>query len=75
MSGLNINKTRISVVTKPTNVSISTAGIQGRAGETQNLSLLNGFTASYFEDSASFAERIDAATNEQDLSNYALLSG
>ena len=75
MSGLNINKTRISVVTKPTNVSISTAGIQGRAGETQDLSLLNQFTASYFEDSASFANLINQATNEQDLSNYALLSG
>ena len=75
MSGLNINKTRISVVTKPTNVSISTAGIQGRAGETQDLSLLNQFTASYFEDSASFANLINQATNEQDLSGYAVLNG
>jgi len=45
MSGLNINKTRISVVTKPTNVSVSSVGIQGKAGETQDLSnyaVLNG---------------------------------
>ena len=71
----NINKTRISVVTKPTNVSVSTAGIQGRAGEIQDLSSLNDFTASYYIDSASIVNLIQQATNEQDLSNYALLSG
>ena len=41
----NVNKTRISVVTKPTNVSVVSAGIRGAAGETQDLSnyaVLNG---------------------------------
>ena len=38
MSIPNVNKTRISVVTKPTNVSVSSVGIQGKAGETQDLS-------------------------------------
>lgn len=38
MSGLNINKTRISVVTKPTHVSVSSVGVRGKAGETQDLS-------------------------------------
>ena len=38
MSIPNINKTRISVVTKPTNVSVSSVGIRGKAGETQDLS-------------------------------------
>lgn len=71
----NINKTRISVVTKPTNVSVSTAGIRGRAGETQDISALNDFTASYYIDSASIVNLIQQATNEQDLSNFALLSG
>jgi hypothetical protein len=37
MSIPNVNKTRISVVTKPTNVSVSTVGIRGKAGETQDL--------------------------------------
>ena len=71
----NINKTRISVVTKPTNVSVSTAGIQGKAGFTQDLSSLNDFTASYYIDSASIINLIQQATNEQDLSNYAVLNG
>lgn len=71
----NINKTRISVVTKPTNVSVSTAGVRGLNGYTQDLTLYDFITSSYFIDSASFAERIDAATNEQDLSNYAIISG
>lgn len=71
----NINKTRISVVTKPTNVSVSTAGIRGRAGEIQDINALNDFTASYYIDSASIANLIQQATNEQDLSNFALLSG
>ena len=45
MSIPNVNKTRISVVTKPTNVSVSSVGIRGKAGETQDLSnyaILNG---------------------------------
>jgi cytoskeletal protein CcmA (bactofilin family) len=45
MSIPNVNKTRISVVTKPTNVSVSSVGIRGKAGEMQNLSnyaVLNG---------------------------------
>ena len=45
MSIPNVNKTRISVVTKPTNVSVSTVGVRGKAGETQDLSnyaVLNG---------------------------------
>ena len=75
MSIPNVNKTRISVVTKPTNVSVSTVGVRGNAGETQDLSSLNDFTASYYIDSASIVNLIQQATNEQDLSNYALLSG
>jgi hypothetical protein len=75
MSIPNVNKTRISVVTKPTNVSVSTVGVRGKAGETQDLSSLNDFTASYYIDSASIVNLIQQATNEQDLSNYALLSG
>jgi hypothetical protein len=75
MSIPNVNKTRISVVTKPTNVSVSTAGVRGRDGITQDISLLNDFTASYYIDSASIVNLINQATNEQDLSNYALLSG
>jgi hypothetical protein len=45
MSIPNVNKTRISVVTKPTNVSVSSVGIRGKAGETQDLTnyaILNG---------------------------------
>ena len=38
MSIPNINKTRISVVTKPTNVSVVSVGIQGKPGATQDLS-------------------------------------
>lgn len=45
MSIPNVNKTRISVVTKPTNVSVSSVGIRGKAGELQDLTnyaILNG---------------------------------
>ena len=38
----NINKTRISVVTKPTNVSVSTAGVRGREQDLSNYAVLNG---------------------------------
>jgi len=38
----NINKTRISVVTKPTNVSVSTAGVRGREQNLNGYAKLNG---------------------------------
>jgi cytoskeletal protein CcmA (bactofilin family) len=38
----NINKTRISVVTKPTNISVSTAGVRGREQDLTNYAILNG---------------------------------
>jgi hypothetical protein len=38
----NINKTRISVVTKPTNVSVSTAGVRGREQDLSGYAKLNG---------------------------------
>jgi hypothetical protein len=42
MSIPNVNKTRISVVTKPTNVSVSTAGIRGREQDLSGYAVLNG---------------------------------
>jgi hypothetical protein len=42
MSIPNVNKTRISVVTKPTNVSVSTAGVRGREQDLTNYAILNG---------------------------------
>jgi hypothetical protein len=38
----NINKTRISVVTKPTNVSVSSAGVRGREQDLSGYAVLNG---------------------------------
>ena len=38
----NINKTRISVVTKPINVSVSTAGVRGREQNLSGYAKLNG---------------------------------
>ena len=38
----NVNKTRISVVTKPTNVSVSTAGVRGREQDLSGYAVLNG---------------------------------
>jgi hypothetical protein len=67
--------TEITVQTSQPLVTISQVGIKGKDGETQDLSSLNDFTASYYIDSASIVNLIQQATNEQDLSNYALLSG
>ena len=67
--------TQITVQTSIPQVTISSVGIKGKDGETQDLSSLNDFTASYYIDSASIVNLIQQATNEQDLSNYALLSG
>ena len=89
MSIPNINKTRISVVTKPTNVSVVSAGIRGAAGETQDLSnyaILNGgnnFTGNQFiSGSVTISNRLNFATGsfinsqlqiEAFLTNYTLL--
>ena len=67
--------TEITVQTSQPLVTISQVGIKGKDGVTQDLSSLNDFTASYYIDSASIVNLIQQATNEQDLSNYALLSG
>jgi hypothetical protein len=66
-----------------TQVTISSAGVQGPKGEKGDTiqggdisalvvtSSFNSFTSSYLSDSASFANRINLATNEQDLSYLA----
>jgi hypothetical protein len=89
MSIPNVNKTRISVVTKPTNVSVSSVGIQGKAGETQDLSnyaVLNGgnnFIGSQFiSGSVTISDTLNFETGsfinsqiqiEAFLTNYTLL--
>jgi hypothetical protein len=89
MSIPNVNKTRISVVTKPTNVSVSSVGIQGKAGETQDLSnyaVLNGgnnFIGSQFiSGSVTISDTLNFETGsfinsqiqiESFLTNYTLL--
>jgi hypothetical protein len=76
----------IQITKNLTQVTISTAGVQGLKGETgpagasidsssfATTSSFNEFTSSYTTDSASFADRINAATNEQDLSYFATTS-
>ena len=73
----------VKVTQNLTKVTVSSAGVQGPKGEAGNAGLLqdlnglattsslNQFTSSYLVDSASFANRINAATNEQDLSYLA----
>ena len=73
----------VKVTQNLTKVTVSSAGVQGPKGEAgvsvigeNNGSLattasLNAFTSSYLVDSASFAQRINLATNEQDLSYLA----
>jgi hypothetical protein len=89
MSIPNVNKTRISVVTKPTNVSVSSVGIRGKAGETQDLSnyaILNGgndFIGSQFiSGSVTITDTLNFTTGsfinseiqiEAFLTNYTLL--
>jgi hypothetical protein len=89
MSIPNVNKTRISVVTKPTNVSISSVGIRGKAGEMQNLSnyaVLNGGNTfngnQYISGSVQISDTLNFATGsfinsqiqiEAFLTNYILL--
>lgn len=67
--------TQINVQTSIPQITISAVGVQGKDGESPNVNALNDFTASYYIDSASIVNLIQQATNEQDLSNFALLSG
>lgn len=76
----------IEVTQNLTQVTISSVGVQGPKGDTGpagtsidsstlvTTSSFNEFTSSYSTDSASFADRINAATNEQDLSYFATTS-
>jgi hypothetical protein len=73
----------IKITQNLTKITISTAGVQGPKGEKGDTiqggdisalvvtSSFNSFTSSYLSDSASFANRINLATNEQDLSYLA----
>ncbi len=76
----------VEITQNLTQVTISSAGVQGLKGETGpagasadssvlvTTSSFNEFTSSYTTDSASFATRINAATNEQDLSVFTTTS-
>jgi hypothetical protein len=76
----------IKVTQNLTKVSVSSVGVQGPKGETGadgasadssvlvTTSSFNEFTSSYTTDSASFASRIESATNEQDLSVFTTTS-
>ena len=70
-------KSAINVVNKYTHVKVSTVGLPGKDGKLQfsDLNSLNQFTASYYIDSSSILNLIQQATNEQNLSNYAVISG
>jgi hypothetical protein len=86
MSIPNVNKTRISVVTKPTNVSVSTAGIRGREQDLSGYAVLNGgnnFIGSQFiSGSVTITDTLNFTTGsfinseiqiEAFLTNYTLL--
>ena len=86
MSIPNINKTRISVVTKPTNVSVSTAGVRGREQDLSGYAVLNGgnnFIGNQFiSGSVTISNRLNFSTGsfinsqiqiEAFLTNYTLL--
>jgi hypothetical protein len=76
----------IEITQNLTQVTISSVGVQGPKGEAGpagasadssalvTTSSFNEFTSSYTIDSASFADRINAATNEQDLSVFTTTS-
>ena len=77
----------IEITKNLTQVTISQVGVQGKTGpagpsglsiDSSSLvttSSFNSLTSSITTLSASFAERINLATNEQDLSNYAITTG
>ena len=86
MSIPNVNKTRISVVTKPTNVSVSTAGVRGREQDLSGYAVLNGgnnFIGNQFiSGSVAISNRLNFSTGsfinsqiqiEAFLTNYTLL--
>jgi len=86
MSIPNVNKTRISVVTKPTNVSVSTAGVRGREQDLSGYAVLNGgnnFIGNQFvTGSITLTNRLNFTTGsfinsqiqiESFLTNYTLL--
>ena len=86
MSIPNVNKTRISVVTKPTNVSVSTAGVRGREQDLSGYAVLNGgnnFIGNQFiSGSVTISNRLNFSTGsfinsqiqiEAFLTNYTLL--